>query len=305
MKYVISLVMLCLCMLITSASLADECPSNWKTLHPAWIWCDDFETNKLSSYFDPSGQGAFTRAAGAGFNGTFGMQTTWAAGDLNAGSLKLAFGLTPAGSGITPPAGVDATTKFREIYYRVYLKSQAGWVSGASSQSKFSRATSFVAADWSQAMIAHVWSAGTNNNYLILDPASCVSGNAIQCVGYNDFAHINWLGLVTGTTAIFNSPNTGTWNCIETHVKLNDSNLSNGIEEFWIDGHLEASRTNLNFIGSYSAYGINSVLLENYINGGAPQSQSRYWDDFVVSTQRIGCSLGGGITPPQNLRIIN
>ena len=83
-----------------------------------------------------------------------------------------------------------------ECYYRAYLKSQTGWKSGTNSnQSKFTRATSFVAANWSQAMIAHLWSNDTgNNNYLRSDPASCVSGSTVQCVGYNDFAHINWLG---------------------------------------------------------------------------------------------------------------
>jgi hypothetical protein len=287
-------------------SWATECPSNWKTLHPAWIWCDDFETDKISSYFDRDG--ILNRAAGVGLDGSYGMRANWTSGQVNAGSLKLAFGLTPPGSGINPPVGVDATTKYRDIYYRVYLKSQAGWVSGgANSASKFTRATSFVAADWSQSMIAHVWSGGTNNNYLSADPASCVSGGSIECVGYNDFAHIAWRGIVNGTTAVFTSPNAGTWNCIETHVKLNDTGMQNGIEEFWIDGHLEASSTNLDFVGSYNAYGINAVMLENYMNNGSTQDQSRYWDNLVVSTQKIGCSANTSntLTEPQNLRIIN
>jgi len=302
-KYAIPFTMFCLCTLFSLNSLANECPSNWKTLNPAWLWCDDFETDKAASYFEKTGP--FNRTAGVGFNGSFGMKSTWTSGSEDGGSLKLAFGLTPPGSGITPPAGLDTTTRFREIYYRVYLKSQTGWISGANSGSKFTRATSFVAVDWSQAMIAHVWSSGTNNNYLGIDPASCVSGSTVQCVGYNDFAHIAWLGAVDGTTAIFTSPNAGTWNCIETHVKLNDAGLSNGVEEFWIDGRLEASRTNLNFVGSYSTYGINAILLENFINNGSPQAQSRYWDNLVVSTQRIGCSVDSLIAAPQNLRIIN
>lgn len=281
--------------------MADECPSNWKILHPEWIWCDDFETDKTISYFEKTGP--FNRTAGVGLSGSYGMQSRWTSGVSDGGSLKLAFGLTPPGSGINPPAGVDSTTKFRDIYYRVYLKSQADWVSGADRSSKFTRATSFVATNWSQAMIAHVWSGGTNNNFLSLDPASCVTGSTVQCVGYNDFAHLAWRGVVNGTTAVFISPNAGTWNCIETHVRLNDAGLSNGVEEFWVDGHLEASSTNLNFIGSYSAYGINAILFENYINNGSPQAQSRYWDNLVVSTQRIGCSVD--VPPPQNLRIID
>jgi hypothetical protein len=302
-KHAISFSTACLGLLFSLNSSADECPPNWKSMRPEWIWCDDFETDKTASYFEKTAP--FDRTAGVGFNGSYGMQSTWGSGSVDGGSLKLAFGLTPPGSGIIPPGGADTTTKFREVYYRVYLKSQTGWVSGANSGSKFTRATSFVAADWSQAMIAHVWSSGTNNSYMGTDPASCVSGGTVQCVGYNDFARLTWLGALTGTTAIFTSPNAGTWNCIEAHVKLNDPGLSNGVEEFWIDDRLEASSSNLDFVGSYSAYGINAVLFENYINNGSPQAQSRYWDNLVVSTQRIRCLQSAAPAAPKNLRITN
>lgn len=304
-KHAFLLSIFCLSSLLSLNSLANECPSDWKTLHPAWIWCDDFETDKTTSYFEKTGP--FNRAAGVGFDGSYGMQSTWTTGQVDGGSLKLAFGLTPPGGGFTPPAGVDSTTRFRDIYYRVYLKSQAGWISGADRGSKFTRATSFVANNWSQSMIAHLWSGGTNNNYLSMDPASCVSGSTVQCVGYNDFSHLTWLGIKNGSTAIFTAPNAGTWNCIEAHIKLNDAGLSNGVAEFWVDGHLEASSTNLNFVGSYSDYGINAVLFENYINNGSPQAQSRYWDNIVVSTQPIGCSQSAVsvLDPPQDLRIVN
>lgn len=298
-RYVIRSGALCL-LLLSLNSIADECPANWKSLHPEWIWCDDFETDKLGSYFESTAP--FNRTAGVGLNGSYGMQSTWASGSEYGGTLKLAFGLTPPGSRFTAPAGVDTTTKFREVYYRVYLKSQPGWNSGTSgNQSKLSRATSFVAADWSQAMIAHLWSNDeANNNYLRSDPASCVSGTTVRCVGYNDFTHLAWLGAGKGRTAVFASPNAGTWNCIEAHVKLNDPGQVNGVHEFWVDGRLEASRTHLNFVGSYSAYGINAVLLENYINNGSPQIQSRYWDNFVVSARRIGCLDRNRTSTPQD-----
>lgn len=309
MKYAILFAMFLICSVFSLNSFADECPSNWKTLHPAWLWCDDFETDKTSNYFDSSGQGGFARVSGIGYNNSYGMRASWTSGQVDAGSLKLALGLTPSGAGMPPPAGVDSTTKFREIYYRVYLKSQANWVGqGSGHNSKFTRAISFVASNWSEAMIAHLWSndTGGNNNYLLIDPASCVTGSTVNCVGYNDSSHIVYLGGASGTTPIFTSPNAGTWNCVEAHVKLNDAGQSNGIQEFWIDGHLEASKTNLNFIGSYSTYGINAVFFENYINGGASQAQSRYWDNLVVSTQRIGCSMDTSAPlPPQNLRKTN
>lgn len=47
--------------------------------------------------------------------------------------------------------------------------------------------------------------------------------------------------------------------------------------------------TRLTWHGAVSEYGINTVFLEHYWNGGAPRAQERYFDNFVVSTQRIGC----------------
>ena len=72
-------------------------------------------------------------------------------------------------------------------------------------------------------------------------------------------------------------------------MKLNVAAASDGIFEMWIDGALEAQRTGVNWLGTYSAYGINAVFLENYWNTGSPRRQERYFDNFVVSTQRIGC----------------
>src|SRR5260221_932979 len=74
-KYAISLIMFCLYALFSLNSFANECPSSWKTLHPEWIWCDDFETDKTTSYFEKTGP--FNRTAGVGLNGSYGMQSTW------------------------------------------------------------------------------------------------------------------------------------------------------------------------------------------------------------------------------------
>ena len=72
-------------------------------------------------------------------------------------------------------------------------------------------------------------------------------------------------------------------------MRLNDAGQSNGTFELWIDGSLDAQRTGLNWVGSYSAYGINALFLENYWNAGSPVAQDRFMDRLVVSTQRIGC----------------
>lgn len=139
-------------------------------------------------------------------------------------------------------------------------------------------------------MIAHHWSGGAGHHFLVLDPASGTdeAGN-LRTTTYNDFANLRWLGVATGTTPLFDSAHVGQWYCIEAHVRLNDAGQANGVFEFWVNGNLEARRSNLNWLGSYGAYGINAVFLENYWNNGAPKAQERYFDNFVLSTQPIGC----------------
>jgi hypothetical protein len=251
----------------------------------AWIWCDDFESGSISTaqggYFEyDNNAGDFIPVSGAGKDGSYGMRARWQAGEVGAGDLKLVFGRNPLAN-----RGIRSSEDFREIYYRVYVKTQSGW---SGDPGKLSRATVFAKNDWSQAMIAHLWG-GASNGTLAIDPVTCVSGSTVTCAGYNDFNHLQWLGLKNGGTALFASTNANKWYCVEAHVKLNDAGQANGIQEFWVDGNLEARSANLDFVGSYTAYGLNAVLLENYWNSSSPKLQERYFDNFVVSTQRIGC----------------
>ncbi|MHC4738480.1 MAG: hypothetical protein ACYS9Y_06215 [Planctomycetota bacterium] len=264
----------------------DEC-DNWQSLHPEWIFCDDFEVDTAfvrdGRYFEYSNNGGdFVPIAGVGLDSSKGMRVIFQSGEVSAGGFKLGFGRNPNSY---MNRDIRETEDFRDVYYRMYLKMQNGWVG---SPGKLSRATCFSSAtDWSQAMIAHLWSSG---DYLLVDPVRCVdlATSLVKCVGYNDFGNMDWIGNMAGVTPIFDSLHDGIWYCVEAHVKLNDPGVSNGIQEFWIDGNLEARRDSLNFVASYTDYAINAVLFENYWNSGSPQLQERYFDNIVVSTQPIG-----------------
>lgn len=248
-----------------------------------WIWCDDFEVNRLSSYFEYQSPTKFVLTASAGTSSSQGMKATWTPGNSDAGNLKIAFGRTPS-SYINPVAG--STTDYREIYWRFYVKTSSNWVVG--SGQKLTRGTVFSNANWAQAMIGHVWSAAPDNNYLSMDPARGTdAAGTLVTTQYNDFANLSWLGKKQGTQAFFVSPNLNKWQSVEVHLKLNTAGQSDGVMEYWIDDVLQASSTNLNFLGSYNAYGINSVMLENYNNTAPTVAIERYYDNFVISTQRI------------------
>jgi len=280
------------------ASGQSEC-DNWQTDHTDWIFCDDFEDTgalvKQGRYFEyDDNAGDFVPKAGIGFSGSRGMQVRWQAGEVGAGSIKLSFGRNP--NAYMNKQNIRPGQDFREIYYRMYLKMQTGW---QGSPAKLSRATIFTSAnDWRQAMIAHLWS--DDSAHLLIDPASCVDGGVVQCTTYNDFNHLKWLGNKSGVTPLFATDHSGTWYCIEAHVKLNDPGQSNGVQEFWIDGRLEARREGFNFVGTFADYGINAVFFENYWNAGSPVLQERYFDNIVVSTKPIGCLQTGGVRPEKD-----
>jgi hypothetical protein len=295
-KYYIILLFFVL-FLMPQISKAGEC-QNWQGIHPEWIFCDDFEDNtallRVGRYFDYyDADGSFTRVDGVGIDGSRGMRVAWLSGLVEAGNLKLAFGRNPVSSN-----GINTSIDYREIYYRMYLKLQSGWVGNPA---KLSRATVFTASNWSQAMVAHIWDGATT--HLKIEPVSCVNGNTVQCSGYNDMAHFKWIGSVDGATALFDGNHNNQWFCLEAHVKLNDPGQSNGVQEYWIDGTLDARSNGLNFVGSYTDYGINAIFFENYWNAGAPKAEERYFDNIVVSTQPIGCIDNSVPSSPLNLKI--
>ena len=266
-----------------TASLPNECD----TPQPGWIWCDDFDQDRLAQYFEFDGaKGSFARTAAVGNGGSWAMGAHFAAGQVSVGSLKVAFGRTPAAGFRAVDGG---TVDYRELYWRIYLRNQPGWVGGGGD--KLTRMMVLATGSWAQAMMAHVWSGGkADRNYLVLDPASGTDrqGN-LQTTAYNDFPKFRWLGAVRGSTSLFGGSQTGAWHCVEVRVRLNDAGQANGLFELWIDGTLDGRAANLNWLGSYAGFGLNAVFLENYWNAGSPVAQDRYLDNFVVSTARIGC----------------
>lgn len=273
----------------SGAGLVGEC----QRARAEWIWCDDFEQDRLSRYFEVQQRstGRFTRQNGVGNGGSYGMRSIYnTTPQSSAGSLMLAFGRTPQAYFRPVDAG---TRNYREVYFRVYVKHPANWQGGGGE--KLMRATSFVSgSSWAQSMIAHVWSGGDapNDQYLYIDPASGTdAAGTVRTTTYNDFANLRWLGHAKGATPLFAQAQRGTWQCVEAHARLNDPGQSNGLFELWVNGRLDATRSGLNWVGSYTAYGINAVFVENYWNKGSPVVQERYFDNFVVSTARIGCGI--------------
>jgi hypothetical protein len=240
----------------------------------AVIWTDDFD-GPVKPYTESSGKIDRREAFGLGGGS---MLSYYEKGSRGVGNRKVFFGDSPTGK------VVNKGQQYSDMYWRVYVKHQAGWKGGG--PAKLSRATSIVSGNWAQAMIGHVWSSG---EALTLDPASGVRGGQVVTRKYNDFEKLRWLGnKPTSRFKLHSTEESGWWVCVEARVKLNTPGKKDGLNQLWIDGRLEAERKNLDWRGSYTRHGINAVFLETYWNQGSPVTQSRWIDNFVISTQPIG-----------------
>ncbi len=258
------------------------------------IFCDDFEnTGPLSDrYFEiNTNAGDFIALDNVGRDSSRGIRVKWQAGEVAAGGLSKSFGRTPSNYIGKNAAFPDST--FTEIYWRMDVRMQEGWQGGG--PAKLSRALCMANANWATGAMAHLWSGGANDHFMGMDPASGidVNGNLVS-TKYNDFANLRWMGFKSGNIPLFNDAHAGRWFCVESHVKLNAVDATDGIFEFWINDTFQAGSYNLNWHGDWNAnpanYGFNALFFENYWNAGSPVEQERYFDNLVISTQPIGCA---------------
>lgn len=85
----------------------------------------------------------------------------------------------------------------------------------------------------------------------------------------------------------------GTWHCLETHYKLNDIGKENGIIQSWFDEKLAVQESNIEFRKSEKIK-IDNIMFSTFFRGSTPdfastKDQYAYFDNFVLSTSRIGC----------------
>lgn len=244
----------------------------------AVIWYDDFDDQQKQTQY-PEASGELTAAVRFGATGKS-LEMHYAKGHRGTGGRKIFFGDSPT----YRRQALRGEQSFDDIYWRIYVKHPANWQGGG--PAKLSRATSLVPPGWRQSMIAHVWSSG---DALTLDPASGVKNGTVVTTRYNDFPNLTWLGnRPTSTFQLHASDGLGWWVCVEARAKLNTPGKKDGLNQLWIDGKLEAERRNLDWRGTFADRGINAVFLEAYWNEGSPVAQSRWLDNFVVSTQPIG-----------------
>lgn len=246
--------------------------------NPAVIWSDNFDdVSQQSRYAEKSGEVVDQPSFGGSGKS---LRMEYPKGSRGVGGRKVFFGDSPTHRGHV----VRGEETFSDVYWRIYVKHPSDWRGGG--PAKLSRATSLVPPGWRQAMIAHVWSSG---DALTLDPASGVEQGRVVTNKYNDFPNLHWLGNHPPSQfQLHGKDGIGWWVCVEARAKLNTPGKSDGLNQLWIDGQLEAERRDLDWRGTFRQRGINAVFLEAYWNQGSPVDQARWIDNFVISTEPIG-----------------
>jgi len=276
---------------------AGEC-DRWKA---DWEWCDDFERDRLGAYFDyGSAGGAFVRRDSVGWHGSYGMAATFRPGRTGAGWLRVAFGRVPSSvflprgradstwTDTLPRVGTDSgAIRHREIWWRFYVRYGPGWSAGGN---RLSAATIFSSRAMAQAMVAFAWSPNTvsRRGTLAIDPATGLDASGtVRTTRYEDFARLRFLGTAQGGPVLTD----GQWHCVEAHARLDAAGARNAVFEAFVDSVKVAERRDFAWVGRYTQYGINGVVLDNlWPEGVFGQELKRYFDNLVVSRSRVFCN---------------
>jgi hypothetical protein len=253
--YGIVIIMITACF---SGILAGE-SDNWQANHPAWLWCDGFESGDALTvnYQDVSTNG-MSEVTGEAFEGTHSLRQTYTQGQVDAGWI-----IRVNNSGFPD-----------HVFMRWYHKFEAGFQGFPPKMARIRNRLR--SGDWSSPYAVHCWL--ETDGVLALDVAATNSTQANSA---------GWLPIARTSFSFANAKNIGRWICFEMEVKLNTPGAADGLYRLWADDSLIVQRTNVDLRGSLTNK-INELMLDCYWNGGSPKAQSRYYDNFVISTQKIG-----------------
>jgi hypothetical protein len=262
-----AIIMIVACLIRINAGESD----NWQVNHPDWLWCDGFESGEALTvnYQDVSTNG-MSVVTGEAFEGTHSLRQSYTQGQVDAGWI----------------IRVNNAGFPDHVFMRWYHKFETGFQGFPPKMARIR--DRLRSGDWSSPYAVHCWL--ENDGVLALDVAAANSTQANSA---------GWLAIARSSFSFADTRNIGRWICFEMEMKLNTPGATDGLYRLWADDSLVAERTSVDLRGSTTGK-INEVMLDCYWNGGSPKVQSRYYDNFVVSTQKIGpvtgTAVGGNIS---------
>jgi hypothetical protein len=239
--------------------------------HPEWIWCDDFEDAKpLKEKYQDVSESGFSVTSSEAFEGTNSLCQHYLPSQVDAGWI-----IRQNNAGYP-----------EHLFMRWYHKFENGF---SGFPPKMARMRYRNQSDWSSPLEIHTW---INTNKIVADVKATHSKQANST---------GWLPIALSNFTFANTANIGRWVCFEMEVQLNTPGQQDGVYRIWADDSMIVERTNVDLRGSES-YLINEVMLDCYWNGGSPKEQNRYYDNFVISTKRIGPVGASPVKQPSKVK---
>jgi hypothetical protein len=259
---------------------------------PAIVFTDGFETNTIAApptgnYYEIDSSG-LTRSTADHVGGAYGLRHV---GSANSAALWVGFGKLPTNMGwpaFAQPTGVSTTELYTDITVSFYHWTTTWSVPSGNWEGnlKLLRLSVFAASSGAQASALHLWTDSTGTR-LLVDPVrgtGALSSSTLNTTGWNDTANFAWLSASKGTctTQVYSQANIGHKFLIAVRMKLNTPGVADGLWELWIDGVKEVERTGIDWRGSYTTYGINTVHFERYWNTSGDSSDTSWFDDIQI-----------------------
>ena len=303
-----------------SADAPGQASHDCNSPHPAWLLCDDFEkmADGVDAWFSASG---WTEALGLGNAGRLTSST-----DAHGGSYALHMPAAASAGyrgadllwracAAKNEAGCEPLLGYPQLYFRAYIRlaNDHRYVhhflnisggplddyygpygnAGCRPNGKRGMGTTVDFKKDTHETFFYTYYPSMNcdsgsscANYA--DPQAICDGcakkdmpctNGLECCWGNHFAPDTPVALPVGK-----------WFCLEMMMRPNDVGQSNGEMAYWIDGTL-GHRTNGMRWREVDTLQLNMVRLQHYITTeDAKGFSNKIWfDDVVVSTERIGC----------------
>lgn len=249
-----------LCPFISLSLHGNEC-DNWELSHPEWIWCDSFElSTPLTDRYEDVNTNGLGRSINDKFDGLASLKQSYVTGQVDAGWI-----IKVINEGFP-----------EHIFYRWYHKFESGYTSFPP---KMARAGYRDRSNWTKVFFVHNW---ISNAQPTLDVFASNSSQGrwlpVANSGFDLQSHLN------------------EWVMFEVEIKLNTPGQSDGLYRLWINDELYVDRSNIDLRGNTTDR-INEIMLDTYWNEGATGNLGRYYDNFVISTEKIG-AFTASISPP-------
>ena len=251
----------------TDAPLPDEC-QDWQNAHPAWLWCDGFEGDQsLQDKYDDVSDRGLGHSERDAFGGARSLEQRYEPGQVDAGWIGWQVGDAPA-SRDEPSQG--------EYFVRWYHKFEGGFEGIPPKMARVRR----LEPDWTKRYSVLHWIAPQSDTWPIVLDVYAPDSTQANSAG--------WLAVARSDFSYRDPVNIGRWICHEMQIKNNTPGQADGVLRVWADGELLVERTDVDLRG-HTDGDLNEVMLDAYWNEGSPRAQSRFYDNFVISTARIGC----------------